>query len=151
MAKTIVGELKDLYVKFGGNAADVADKLTTSELLDAIEQVYNGNNDFVVTYRDTGEEGTETGEYILECDKTAQEIQEAYVNGKTIIAQFEDVLEVGYDRHLLTLCRVQEDETTIGFEFYGIKLPSMTITSVFHYSSHGEEGSFYTEAIISTT
>jgi hypothetical protein len=41
MSKTIVGELKDLYVKYGGNLADLKGNETTAEMLDAIEQIMN--------------------------------------------------------------------------------------------------------------
>lgn len=42
MAKTIVGELVDLYVKFGGDPSDLTGKETISEMLDAITKVYQG-------------------------------------------------------------------------------------------------------------
>lgn len=49
MAKTIVGELVDLYVKYGGSRADLTGKETTAEMIDAIEQIYHDNGDTLPT------------------------------------------------------------------------------------------------------
>lgn len=38
--KTNVEALKDLYVKMGGNAADVADKTQIAEMIDACSSIY---------------------------------------------------------------------------------------------------------------
>lgn len=56
MAKTIVGELKDLFVKFGGDAADLTGNETTAEMIDALEKVYEDKGDTLpeVTADDNG-------------------------------------------------------------------------------------------------
>lgn len=119
---------------------------------EAVGEVYSSGNDFVVTYTDTGEEnGAGTGRYILECDKTVQEIQEAYTNGKTIKAKIFDEPEDGYDYSLLTLCRARDEGSLSGFEFFGIDLQTMMLTPVFHYDNDGDEISYYSSVPISTT
>lgn len=80
MAKTIVGELKDLFVKFGGDTDNLTGKETTAEMIDAIEQIYEGGgNDFVVTY--TAGEGD-----AITADKTFAEITAAIEGGKSVKA-----------------------------------------------------------------
>lgn len=82
MAKTIVGELVDLYVKYGGNRADLTGKETTAEMIDAIEQIVggSGSNDFVITYTQ-GEGDAYTA------DKTFAQIAAAYAAGKNLKAK----------------------------------------------------------------
>lgn len=46
--KTIVGELKDLFVKFGGNADNLTGKETTAEMIDAIEQLIQTDGGIIV-------------------------------------------------------------------------------------------------------
>ena len=83
MAKTIVGELMDLYVKYGGKRKDLKGTETTAEMIDAIEQIIDGGgstNDFVVTY--TADEGG-----TITADKTFEEITAAIEAGKNVSAK----------------------------------------------------------------
>ena len=84
MAKTIVGELKDLYVKMGGSLSDLSANMTTSEILDAIERIYNDKGDTLpeVTTDDNGKVLTVVGGTWNKADKDI-EINKVYFTGDT--------------------------------------------------------------------
>jgi len=91
MAKTIVGELADLYVKYGGKRSDLKGTETTAEMIDAIEQIIetsggSGETPIFVVNCTMGENSEITTE------KTAAEIVTAATdNGKVIVLKVDNV------------------------------------------------------------
>ena len=98
---TNVEALKNLYVTLGGNAADVADLDSNSEMIEALRNVAGGGGGggvFTVTFTTTdGETWT--------CDKTYAQVKSAlesgaFINGRAIvpgdeIMQVTTVFEIG--------------------------------------------------------
>lgn len=80
---TIVTELNDIYNKLGGNVADIKPNSTTSDVLNAIEQVIEngGTNGLVVNYTEVEGSGGE-----CTADKTYAEIKAAIASGKSVKA-----------------------------------------------------------------
>lgn len=157
--KTIVGELKYLFTKMGGNVSTLKGNETTSEMLNAIEQVYhesgstlpnvttddNGkvltvvegewnkatlhDNLFIATY--TNDSGTMT------CDKTFDEIATAIKTGKRIIAK--TAMGMGNNK-MEVICQhnvtVTSDENITGVGFSGILVSeldhTLTVMNIAH-------------------
>lgn len=88
MAKTIVGELKELAVKMGADPDDLKSKRTTVGMLDVIEQLVDGGSGGGIMYvnvtatQNEPSSGSTSGTYSnISADKTFTEIWEAFNAG----------------------------------------------------------------------
>ena len=124
MAKTIVEELKDFYVKLGGTRATVADIQTVSEILDAIEQIYHDDTGeaFAVTFERDGEIGAAT----YTCDKTLAEINAAASDGATVIATCDGSI---FAPTLISSTRVEFVTSTVSTQTGAYEVLELAITT----------------------
>ncbi len=163
MSRTTVDELKTLYVKLGGDIADVAGLQTDAEIIDKIEDIAKGlpqvtaeDAGKVLTVNDSGEwnaekqakagevvfyatAGSATGVHTLSDGKTHKDVYDALTNSKSV----KIVTKNGTDQHIFSLMYIGNGSS----RFFNVRNGSGSNIAVYQIGLTGSGNTTFTPVV----